>query len=114
MFDFIFDAIDSLIELVGDLIVTIIEGIISFAQHVVGWFRGLRLRKNRDIPFIADASNPKFKEMLHQAPVKEVGIFEGVYNEETDEITNYQYIEAEDLDEKTSETLGNEPLVVLS
>ena len=62
--------------------------------------------------FIADES--EFKEMLKTAPKKNVGIFEGVYNEETDEITANRYLDADRLDAKTKEVLEREPLVVLS
>lgn len=63
-------------------------------------------------PFIANAS--EFKEMLKTAPKKDVGIFEGVYNEETDEITANRYLDADEVDQKTKNVLGNESLVVLS
>lgn len=52
--------------------------------------------------------------MLKTAPRKDVGIFEGVYNEEADEITVSRYLEADEVDQKTKEVLGNEPLVVLN
>ena len=52
--------------------------------------------------------------MLKTAPKKNVGIFEGVYNEETDEITANRYLDADRLDAKTKEVLEREPLVVLS
>ena len=52
--------------------------------------------------------------MLQKAPVKDVGIFKGVYNEETDEITHNEYIEADALDQKTQQVLGKEELVVLA
>lgn len=52
--------------------------------------------------------------MLKTAPEKKVGIFEGVYNEEKDEITAHRYLDADELDQKTKDVLENEPLVVLS
>lgn len=96
------------------LIVRIIEGCLNFAKNVVGWFRTLKLRQGRDVPFIANANQPEFKEMLKKAPVKEVGIFQGVYNEEIDEITHHQYIEADELDEKTRQILDDDVLTVLA
>lgn len=99
---------------IKDLVATIIEGCLNFARNVVGWFKKLNLRQGRDVPFIANANQQAFKEMLQKAPVKNVGIFEGVYNEETDEITHYEYIEADDLDQRTQQVLGKEELVVLA
>ena len=95
------------------LIVRIIEGCLNFAKNVVGWFRNLKLRQGRDIPFIANANQEVFKEMLQKAPVRPVGIFQGVYNEELDEITHNEYLEADELDEKTRQIMGNDVLTVL-
>ena len=114
MLDMIFDAVGAFIECVGTIVWTIIEGFISFAKDVVGYFKGLILRKGRDIPFIADANKPEFKEMLKNAPVCDCGIFEGTYNEETDEIENTRFITSDELDERTSSVLKNDGLVVLS
>lgn len=90
----------------------IINGIINFLKDVVSWFKSLLLVQQRDIPFVADAN--QFKDMLKSAPVKKVGIFEGVYNLDTDEITYNQEIDADGVDAKTREILENEPLVVLN
>ena len=57
------------------LIVTVIEGCLNFARNVVGWFKSLNLQQGRDVPFIANANQQVFKEMLQKAPVKDVGIF---------------------------------------
>lgn len=98
---------------IKNLIVRIIEGCLNFAKNVVGWFRNLKLRQGRDIPFIANANQEVFKEMLQKAPVRPVGIFQGVYNEELDEITHNEYLEADELDEKTRQIIGNDVLTVL-
>jgi len=114
MLELIFGAIGSLLFFIGEIVATIINGIVSFAKHVVGWFRGLALRRGRDIPFIADGNSQQFKELLDHAPEMNVGIFEGVFDQETGEITDYQYIEADEVDQKTKETFEeNGPIVVL-
>lgn len=111
-FSSIIDAIKAAFRFIRNLVRYIVRGILNFAQHVVGWFKKIyNLDQEVDTPFIADAS--QFKEMLRTAPTKNVGIFQGVYNEEADEITHNQYVEADSLDAKTREILGNEPLVVL-
>lgn len=114
MWDFIFDALETLFDWIGEVVSIIIDGVIEMFTHVVQYFKGLRLRKNRDVPFIANENSEKFREMLHQAPVKDVGIFEATYNEDTNEIENYRSLEADELDPKIKNALGNEPLVVLS
>ena len=99
-------------RIIRNLVRVIIRGVFNFAKNVVAWFKNIYLDKEVDIPFISDAS--MFKEALKTAPTKNVGIFQGVYNEETDEITHNQYLEADEIDAKTREVLGDEPLVVLN
>lgn len=112
MFDYILDAIGTLFDMIGDLIAWVIDGILSFKDYIVDYFKGLRLRKGRDIPFIADEN--KIAELIHKAPVKDVGIFEATYNEDTNEIENYRALEADEMDSQLKSVLGNEKLVVLS
>ena len=114
MLDLIFEALDSFFEFVGEIISWIIDGIISLIEHVVDYFKGLKLRKGRDIPFIADENHQKIRQLIKQAPQKNVGIFETTYNEDTDEIENYRSIEADELGEDIKDILQNEPLVVLT
>ncbi|MGM9816408.1 MAG: hypothetical protein ACI304_05050 [Lepagella sp.] len=112
MFDIIYDALEALFEWVKDIARKVINGVLSFFHHVVDYFKGLRLRKGRDIPFIADKE--MLADMIHQAPVKDVGIFEATYNEDTNEIENYRLLEADELDERTEDLLEDEKLVVLT
>jgi len=114
MWDFIFDALETLFDWIGEIVSIIIDGAIKMFTHVVQYFKGLVLRKNRDVPFIANENSQRLREMLHQAPVKNVGIFEATYNEDTDEIENYRSLEADSLDPEIKSVLGNEPLVVLN
>ena len=114
MLELIFDALDSFFEFVGEIISWLIEGFINLVDHVVDYFKGLMLRKGRDIPFIADENHQKIRQLIKQAPQKKVGIFEATYNEDTDEIENYRSIEADGLDNDIKDILQNEPLVVLS
>lgn len=108
----VIEAIKGAFRFIRNLVKYIIRGILNFATHVVGWFRKIyNLDQEVDTPFIADAE--QFKDMLKTAPTKNVGIFQGVYNEEEDEITHHQYLEADAVDAKTREVLGNEDLVVL-
>lgn len=108
----IIEAFKAFMEKVKGIVEKIITKIINFKNQVVDWFRNLPLIKGRHSPFITNKQ--EFKEMLKNAPVVEVGIFEGVYDEQTDEITNLRYIGAEEYDEKTESLLENEDLVVLA
>ena len=92
----------------------IINGILNFSRHVVGWFKSLPLNQRRDVPFIANADKAEFRKLIKEAPIKNVGIFQGVYNEETEEITYNEYIQADALDNQTRQVLGKESLVVLN
>lgn len=112
MLDFIFNAIGSLFEIIGEIAAWVIEGVLSLTKYVIDYFKGLKLRKNKDIPFIADEN--KIADIIHKAPEKNVGIFEATYNEDTNEIENYRAIEADEMDSQLRSVFDNEKLVVLS
>lgn len=114
MLDLIFDAIGAFVDFIGKIISTFINGIMSLQEHVVDYFRGLRLRKGIETVFLGNANKQQFKDLLRKAPVKKVGLFEATYNEDTDEIGNYRFLEADEMDDKIRSVLGNETLVVLS
>ncbi len=95
-----------------DVSVKTIDGTINFAD-VVGWFKSLKLDKEKDIPFVGNAN--VFKDMLQNFEQKKsVALFIGVFDEKSDKIIHSQIIEADDFDQKTREVLGSEDLVVLS
>lgn len=112
MWEFILDAVEALFDFIDSVISWIIDGLISLLEHVTNYFRGLKLKKGRDIPFIADQR--KLGNIIHQAPQKNVGIFEGTYNEDTNEIENYRLVEADGMSEDVKDLLGKEKLVVLT
>lgn len=72
-------------------------------SDVVNYFKGLRLKKGVDIPFIASTTKNGKKAFLL-----------AVYNEEGNEITNGKLLSPESIDDKLCETIGNETFVVLS
>ncbi len=88
-----------------------IDGSVNFME-VVNYFKSLKLDKEKHIPFVAKAE--AFKEILKFEPKKQVALFIGVFDEEATEIIHSQIIEADELDAKTREVLGNEDIVVLT
>lgn len=88
------------------------EAIVNFFEHIVNYFKNLALNKNKHKPFVADLE--KLKDEIRNAPIRDCGIFEGVYNEETDEIEHTRIIETDELDAKTRSILNGDPLVVLN
>lgn len=125
--DGIFELIVGAFAWLKNLVKRVIRGILNFTQHIVGWFRGLHLNQSRHTPFLANANKPEFKQLLAQAPKKDVGIFagpqvedmnaqvfKGVYDIETDEIIHSELLGADQMDQKTKNVLGSEALVVLS
>lgn len=109
----IWDGIKRFFSGVVDFIKKVIRGILNFFRDIVAWFKELRLNPKKDTPFIVKAD--KLKDLIDNAPVVDVGIFMGVYNEETNEITNYEIVVADALDEETSNTInkGKDGIVVL-
>lgn len=97
------DGVKSFFKTIGRFLVKIWVAIVDFFGDVVNWFKNLFLVQDRDVPFII--ANDKLKEMIHDAPVEDVGIFKGVLNEETGQITHHEVINAEDLDETTEKML---------
>ncbi len=96
----------------GSIDVIAIDGKLDFHNDVIDWFKKKSLQKGRHDPFIGDKD--KFKDMLEQTLVKDVGLFMGIYDRQTDEITDMVVVVADEIDAKTKEMLGNEPLVILS
>lgn len=88
-----------------------IEGKVNF-QDIVAWLKSLSLDKNKDVPFIAKAT--ELKDMLNYETKKNAALFVGVFNEEKNEIIHAQIIEADSFDDKILEVLGNEAIVVLN
>ena len=88
-----------------------IEGKVNF-QDIVAWFKSLLLDKNKDVPFIAKAT--ELKDMLNYETKKNAALFVGVFNEEKNEIIHAQIIEADSFDDQTLEVLGKESIVVLN
>ncbi|MCI5776151.1 MAG: hypothetical protein MR215_00730 [Bacteroidales bacterium] len=84
-----------------DLIVTVV----SWVENVVGWFKKLKLDKKRHIPLIIDMKT--LRKQLDNAPVIEgSGVFEAVYDEQTDEMVAHNTIKANSLDRKTQDALN--------
>lgn len=112
LLEIVWDGICDFIGSCINFIIDVIDGIFNFFDNVVGWFREQFLVPERHTPFIGNEE--AIKGMLKTAPKKDVGIFRGVYDNQTDEITELEVVEADSLDAKTIEVLGNDPLVVLS
>lgn len=106
------ELIKSAFAYIKNFIVKVIDRVLNFAADVVGWFRELFLDPKKDVPFIADAKF--FKEKRENAPVKNVGLFKGVYDEQREVITNLEKVDAKDYDETTRSVMGNNELVVLN
>lgn len=103
--------IRSAIRYIRNVVRRVINGILSFTLHVVSWFHNKNLDPKKHTPFIANAT--KLKDILADAPRKNVGLFQGVYDEQRDEIVHHEQLEADALDAQTQEILGNEEIVVL-
>lgn len=97
-----------------------VDGVISF-NDIVGWFKNIKnLDMENDVPFMA---NPLQKECLKEKMqiIINVNITEGkkaillgVYNQKENKLTSSCLLEADSFDEKTLDTFGNEPFVVLA
>lgn len=106
-----------LVNLGKKLLECIIKGVLNFFLHIASWFRQFGLIQGRHIPFIAKneaiADMADLADRLDKAPRKDAGIFKGVYDEQTEEIIHHEVIYADQVDQETKDTLGNDDLVVL-
>ena len=97
--DWICNVLDWLIEKV--------EGLVNLAKHVVAYFRGLKLRKGHDVPFIAKSD--ALKDAIHNAREVHVGgIFEGTL------IENLKEVYGDGLSKDIKDAMKSDPLIVLS
>lgn len=108
----IIEAFKAFMEKVKGVVKTIFTRTVDFKNQIVGWFKNQNIIKGIQIPFITKRQD--FKTMLKHAPTAKVFLFAGVYDEQTDEITNLQYIAANQYDKMTAELLNKEELVVLT
>lgn len=114
MLDFIFDIAGDFFDFIGDAIEIIVVGVLSFFEDVVNWFKGKFLNPQVDVPVVMDLNKvPELKAKIKNAPNKNCGIFEGVYNQQTDALEG-RYVGADSLDQQTRDVLGGEALVTLS
>lgn len=72
-------------------------------SDVANYFKSLNLKKGRDVPFVALTTKNGLKSYLI-----------AIFNEETNEITNYKLISPGSIDDELIKVLGNETFVVLS
>ena len=112
MYEWLKNAFSQVLTWFKNIVRKVINGVLEFAQQVVGYFRNLNLKPQIHVPFMANLDS--FKQELKNVPVKKVGIFQGVFNEQTNEFEHINQVEADSLDQKTREVLGREELVVLS
>lgn len=110
----LWDLIKRLWRNIKNLFRRFINGAINFFKDILKWFERFKFEKGNDIPFVIDANSERFKNLLNEAPKKNVGIFNGNYSQYEDEITHGEYIQADALDNHTRELLQDEEIVVLS
>ena len=82
----------------------IFRKVLNFFKDVVEHFKKLNLNPEKDTPFVIDAG--KLGEQIKDVPRVKMGIFEGVYHEDTNTITDYREIEAGEFDERTKEVMS--------
>ena len=110
----IWEGIKEFFQSVVNIVRKVIRGVLNFVKEVVNYFKKLALDPRKDTPFLIDSE--VLKEKIKNAPRVNVGIFEGVYDEDTNEITNVRQVEADALDEQTQDVLSkaDEGIVALS
>lgn len=114
IFSSIWEGLKSFFRAVANVIKKIWRAIVNFVKDVVNYFKKLFLDPQKDTPFIIDAG--ELGQRIKEAPKVDVGIFEGVYHEDTNTITDYRELSAGELDQQTKDVLdkGQDGIVVLN
>lgn len=92
------------------------EGTLNFSD-VAGLFKQQHLNKEEDTPFICTGAVEGTLAFTPAEKLTKPGyklLLLGSFNNKTDEARVFTVVYCKDFDEKTKETLGNEPLVRLS
>lgn len=110
----IWEGVKAFFQKAVDFVRKVINGILNFMKEVVEYFKNLNLNPKTQIPFVIDTKI--LGERIKNAPRVDVGIFKGVYDETTDEITHAMEVSADGLDDQTKEVLshGEDGIVALS
>lgn len=113
-FSTIWEGLKELFRSIVNTIKVIFRKVLNFFKDVVEYFKKLTLNPEKDTPFVIDAG--RLGEEIKNAPRVPMGIFEGVYHEETNTITDYREIKADEFDERTDEVMSHaqDGIVVLS
>lgn len=104
-FSTIWDGLKNLFKVIADALQLIKKAIVNFVHDVVNYFKSLTLDPKKDTPFVIEAG--KLGEMIKEAPKVKIGIFEGVYNEDTNTIKNFREISADKMDDQTNDLMKN-------
>lgn len=82
-------------------------------NDIISYFKGLNLRKGKDIPFIADIN--KCRDMLGNISfTSQYGFVIASYNEDMGKLENCKFLETDVVAPDLLNVMGNEKLVVLS
>ena len=93
-----------------------IEGELQFCD-VVSYFRDLDLNEKKDTPFIANGKSTQFQDVAKGIITPRIGydlLMIGVFDEKKDEILHAKFIFSKGWNEKLTNVMGGEDLVVLS
>lgn len=93
--------------------VSVIDGPCNFSDFLA-WFKSKNIDQKKHTPFIIKIT-PENAKMFNILPelTKPVGIMLGIYDK-SDDTFMYQAIQCDALDQRTTDVLGNEMLVILS
>lgn len=102
----------NLIRKVAQFVTALFIHLLSFAKHIVNWFKDpnrlANLRKNKDVIAVA------LKENLDSNNYNVVNCLYNKATEEVVDISDSALYEAEDLDSKTENAFGDKPMIVLN
>ena len=103
-------------DYICEIFVTVIlDTIISFYSEVVEYFKSLRLEQGTHIPFIFGEDSPVASQLsglrsdTHGGP----GVYEGVFNEKTEQLDSLRWVEGTGMDQETFDSIKDKDILVL-
>jgi len=101
-------------DLPSNDIIELIDGELKLAD-IVAYLKGCALDQKKDIPFVANAKAPEFKNFFDKEfESNKESILFGVFDKNIDGIRCAKVITAPSIDKQLKDMLGNEPMIILN
>lgn len=117
LFDVICEVISAAWDYICEIFVSVVlNTVIQFYTEVVEYFKSMALERGVQIPFVFGEDSPIADQLegLKKEEHSQTGIYEGVFNDKTEQIESLRWVGAPDMDEQTESMIKNKDIIVLN